>query len=93
MPSYRKFQVWIHHLIGTSAKNSPKMKKTRFPQSKPPSSPPKKTWHDEFAENVFGLKVATKMIFRHFWFGCFDHRRLSSGPVAFTLILAFHGDV
>lgn len=53
----------------------------------------KKTWHDEFAENVFGLKVATKMIFRHFWFGCFDHRRLSSGPVAFTLILAFHGDV
>lgn len=25
----------------------------------------KKTWHDELAENVFGLKVATKMIFRH----------------------------
>ena len=62
MSSYRKFQVWIHHLISTSAKNSPKMKKTLLPQSKPPSSPSKK--HGMM--NLLKMSLVWKLLQR--WF-------------------------
>ena len=55
----------------------------------------KKTWHDKFAENdwkCLWFESCWKEDFQTpCWFGCFEYKRLSSGPVAFTLILANPG--